>query len=213
MKAKRVLWIFIILSALIHIGLFSLKAATTSISQSRAQQHHQQQEANKAIVPPASQIDFQIMPPASEQKETIAEPPKEEVKKETTAITEHKQKTHATRKNKDRLQKKKIDELPERPIGDYKGSSSGSVCEKWYGGIGITMSMLTQEISEIFPNYPASKAGLHDGDRVLGVSGEGYIQGEPGTLVELTLQRGEYIFKRIMKRERICYSGRDPSNI
>jgi hypothetical protein len=210
MGKKSALGIFIILSALIHIGLFSLKILPAPPSS--PSNHKQQQEESADLAPSSSQVDFQILPPVIEQQ-TVAEPPKEDPKKkETPTVTKKKRKSAPATKKEDGLQKKEVDELAERPISDPRRSGPGNICDNWYGGVGIVLNLTTMQIIEIFPDYPAWRAGLRVGDSILGISGNEEIKGEPGTLVELIIQRGEDVaFKKIIKRERICYSGRNPS--
>ena len=97
---------------------------------------------------------------------------------------------------------------------DYEEEVSGT-----YGGLGIYFSKtyvdyqdmedestLYAIISQVFPNTPSSKAGLRAGDYILEIGGESVIEmeatecakrmkGEPGTTVELTIKRGESVFK------------------
>ena len=67
-------------------------------------------------------------------------------------------------------------------------------------------STLYAIISQVFPNTPSSKAGLKAGDYILEIGGESVVEmeatecakkmkGEPGTSVELTIKRGDSIFK------------------
>ena len=97
---------------------------------------------------------------------------------------------------------------------DYEEEVSGT-----YGGLGIYFSKtyvdyqdlddestLYAVISQVFPNTPSSKAGLKSGDYIIEIGGESVVEleatecakrmkGEPGTSVELTIKRGETIFK------------------
>ena len=97
---------------------------------------------------------------------------------------------------------------------DYEEEVSGT-----YGGLGIYFSKtyvdyqdpeddstLYAIISQVFPNTPSSKAGLKAGDYILEIGGESVIEmeatecakrmkGEPGTSVELTIKRGDSVFK------------------
>lgn len=97
---------------------------------------------------------------------------------------------------------------------DYEEEVSGT-----YGGLGIYFSKtyvdyqdpedestLYAIISQVFPNTPSSKAGLKAGDYILEIGGESVVEmeatecakrmkGEPGTTVELTIKRGDSVFK------------------
>lgn len=97
---------------------------------------------------------------------------------------------------------------------DYEEEVSGT-----YGGLGIYFSKtyvdyqdiddestLYAVITQVFPNTPSSKAGLKAGDYIIEIGGESVVdweatacakkmKGEPGTSVELTIKRGESIFK------------------
>ena len=98
--------------------------------------------------------------------------------------------------------------------GDYEEEVSGT-----YGGLGIYFSKtyvdyqdiddestLYALITQVFPNTPSSKAGLKAGDYIIEIGGESVVdweatacarkmKGEPGTSVELTIKRGDSIFK------------------
>ena len=97
---------------------------------------------------------------------------------------------------------------------DYEEEVSGT-----YGGLGIYFSKTYVDyqdiddestiyavITQVFPNTPSSKAGLKAGDYIIEIGGESVVdmeatecakrmKGEPGTSVELTVKRGETIFK------------------
>lgn len=97
---------------------------------------------------------------------------------------------------------------------DYEEEVSGT-----YGGLGIYFSKtyldyqdiddestLYAIITQVFPNTPSSKAGLKAGDYIIEIDGESVVdweatacakkmKGEPGTSVELTIKRGESVFK------------------
>lgn len=97
---------------------------------------------------------------------------------------------------------------------NYEEEVSGT-----YGGLGIYFSKtyvdyqdiddestLYAVITQVFPNTPSSKAGLKAGDYIIEIGGESVVdweatacakkmKGEPGTSVELTIKRGDSIFK------------------
>ena len=85
--------------------------------------------------------------------------------------------------------------------------------DNWFGGIGVQMlgfSHNAEEIGEVFPGYPAHKAGLKSGDMVLSVDGRPYnfgeIRGEPGTVVVITIFRPSTNETKTytIVREKIC---------
>ncbi|MBR6085117.1 MAG: S41 family peptidase [Spirochaetales bacterium] len=104
--------------------------------------------------------------------------------------------------------------VPAEESDDYEEEVSGT-----YGGLGIYFSKtyvdyqdtedestLYAIISQVFPNTPSSKAGLKAGDYILEIGGESVVEmeatecakkmkGEPGTSVELTIKRGDSVFK------------------
>ena len=97
---------------------------------------------------------------------------------------------------------------------DYAEEVSGV-----YGGLGIYFSKTyvnyqdpddekTQYavISQVFPNTPCSRAGLRTGDMIIEIDGESVVEleatdcakrmkGEPGSSVQLTVKRGDTVFK------------------
>ena len=101
--------------------------------------------------------------------------------------------------------------IPETDIEDYRFMTTGQ-----YGGIGamITRRKNFVYISEPYEGFPAQKAGLMAGDKLIeinGVSAEGknteevssILKGQPNTEVSILIERnGERLTKRF-KRERI----------
>ena len=105
---------------------------------------------------------------------------------------------------------------------DYAEEVSGV-----YGGLGLYFSKtyvsrqkpddektLYAIVSQVFPNTPCSRAGLRTGDLIIEINGESVVdleatdcskkmKGEPGSSVNLTIKRGERIFKVDMIREFI----------
>ncbi len=105
---------------------------------------------------------------------------------------------------------------------DYADEVSGV-----YGGLGFYFSKtilnyqdandektLYAIISQVFPNTPSSRAGLRTDDMIIEIDGESVVEmeadecskrmkGTPGTTVQLTIKRGETIFKVDFVREVI----------
>lgn len=86
---------------------------------------------------------------------------------------------------------------PESDIEDYRFMTTGQ-----YGGIGALISRKDGfvYISEPYENYPAQKAGLRAGDKILEVDGKsaegktteeisGFLKGEPNTKLVLKIER------------------------
>lgn len=81
--------------------------------------------------------------------------------------------------------------------------SPDRINKPWYGGIGIRSDSLYR-IFEIATGYAADRAGLLVGDRIVSNGNTDFIRGDPGTTVELYVERqGALIHFRIV-REKIC---------
>lgn len=87
--------------------------------------------------------------------------------------------------------------IPESDIEDYKFMTTGQ-----YGGIGALIHKSGNYIliSEPYENFPADKAGLKAGDKILEINGKSAknktveevstaLKGQPGTIVTLLLER------------------------
>jgi len=86
-----------------------------------------------------------------------------------------------------------------------------------YGGIGIVYRKATDDfckLDQVYPNTPASKAGMKAGDQITHLNGESVIgmtssetqkimRGEPGTEITITVLRNDVSFDLTMKREKI----------
>ena len=86
-----------------------------------------------------------------------------------------------------------------------------------YGGIGIVYRKATDEycfLEQVYPNTPASKAGMKAGDRITHLNGESVIgmtssetqkimRGEPGTELSVTVLRNGVSIDMTMTREKI----------
>lgn len=85
-----------------------------------------------------------------------------------------------------------------------------------YGGIGSTIRKVGDRVLIIQPykNYPADKAGLKAGDRILTIDGTGMngkstdevsrlLKGSPGTEVEIEIERDGEQMTKTLKREEI----------
>ena len=62
------------------------------------------------------------------------------------------------------------------------------------GFIGVRLNSYSYGIIEVYHGTPAERAGLIAKDQITFVEG-GRIEGEPGSVVELTIKRGQEFFK------------------
>ena len=101
--------------------------------------------------------------------------------------------------------------IPESDIEDYRFMTTGQ-----YGGIG---SMITKRgeyviISEPYKGFPAQKAGLMAGDKILEVNGESakgktteelssILKGQPNTEVTILIERNKETFTKKFNREKV----------
>ena len=78
----------------------------------------------------------------------------------------------------------------------------------WFGGIGVTSQELLGEIQEVYAGYPAEKAGILVGDRVVSTNGD--IRGDPGTVLNITIFRASTnsTLSFSIIRDKICYGKR-----
>lgn len=102
--------------------------------------------------------------------------------------------------------------IPESRIEDYRFMTTGQ-----YGGIGSLIREMEDGIyiSEPYQGYPAEKAGLMSGDRILKVDGKSiedkdqqevseFLKGSPGSTVKLEIERqGGVVLEYNIKREEI----------
>ncbi|MBQ4280120.1 MAG: S41 family peptidase [Rikenellaceae bacterium] len=107
--------------------------------------------------------------------------------------------------------------LPESEMSDFEFMTTGK-----YGGIGSLIRQKGDEtyIAQPYEGFPADKAGLRIGDRIVAVNGErikGYpsarvsamLKGDPGTPVKVTVERIATGAEEevTIRRERIVISG------
>lgn len=101
--------------------------------------------------------------------------------------------------------------IPESDIEDYRFMTTGQ-----YGGIG---SMITKRgeyviISEPYEGFPAQKAGLMAGDKILEVNGKSakgktteelssILKGQPNTEVTILIERNKETFTKKFNREKV----------
>ncbi len=101
--------------------------------------------------------------------------------------------------------------IPESDIEDYRFMTTGQ-----YGGIG---SMITKRgeyvfISEPYEGFPAQKAGLMSGDKIVEVNGKSakgksteelssVLKGQPNTEVTVLLERDGELLTKTFKREKV----------
>ncbi|MDA0972131.1 MAG: S41 family peptidase [Bacteroidetes bacterium] len=102
--------------------------------------------------------------------------------------------------------------IPESRIEDYRFMTTGQ-----YGGIGSLIREMEDGIyiSEPYQGYPAEKAGLMSGDRIVKVDGKSiedkdqqevseFLKGSPGSTVKLEIERqGGVVLEYNIKREEI----------
>lgn len=101
--------------------------------------------------------------------------------------------------------------IPESDIENYRMMQTGQ-----YGGVGASILKIDDYVVISAPRkgYPADKAGMKAGDRILRVEGKemkgkstedvsGLLKGSPGTEVALTYGRGEKEITVTLKREEI----------
>lgn len=83
--------------------------------------------------------------------------------------------------------------------------SDGGCGRSPYGGIGVRGYFAGQLwlVTEVFPDYPAALSGIQVGDYIYNIGG---IIGEPGTLVEVKINRNGQIFTIEIERDLICYN-------
>lgn len=93
-----------------------------------------------------------------------------------------------------------------KPLKDKKEGLTECVGDDWYGGIGI-VAYDNEPINHVSPGYPAAKAGVRVGDRLMMGSAE--IRGEPGTPVKLIVVRDGEILTFNLIRDRICTERKD----
>lgn len=91
---------------------------------------------------------------------------------------------------------------------ETSGATPGPGCDKWYGGIGVTVNLIgtASELSSVAHGYPAWREGLEEGD-VLITGGD--IRGLPGTSLRVTVVRRSpggvtVMFPLRLNREKIC---------
>ena len=98
--------------------------------------------------------------------------------------------------------------IPESQIEDYRFMTTGQ-----YGGIGALISKRGEYIviSEIYEDFPAHKAGLMPGDRLIEIDGNSvvskstseissFLKGQPKVEVKLLIERGEGESKKTMEK-------------
>ena len=96
---------------------------------------------------------------------------------------------------------KEIDKQSKMTINTPKAVKPKIACEHFYGGIGVTFNRIDGTVLEAHPGYPAYKAGITTGDVLY--SNED-IRGEPGTVVDISVLRGQKLFSIQIQREKIC---------
>lgn len=88
--------------------------------------------------------------------------------------------------------------------GKKKESKKKSTCKLFFGGIGVLYANGRGEVYEAYPGYPAANAGIQAGDVILNA---GNIRGEPGSVVQVEVLRGQLNLTFDVTRAKICLEG------
>jgi hypothetical protein len=99
---------------------------------------------------------------------------------------------------------------PEKILNVSKSESCKG--KKTYDGIGAKMVANpdgSDSFKEVFPNYPADRAGVKAGDKILRKSG--ILMGAKGTPVQITVKRGDRTLNMTIVRQSICYEDATPT--
>lgn len=81
-----------------------------------------------------------------------------------------------------------------------KATHKDKPCSLFYGGIGITTS--GNYVTEVYPGYPADKAGFRAGMTILNSES---IRGEIGTIIAVQIQEPQGVRVMELVRDKICY--------
>lgn len=115
--------------------------------------------------------------------------------------------------NKDDLSGKNIVERPtevtliEQPKQQDKGPgkkpkhTKATNCKQFFGGIGVLYVNTEGEVQTVYRGYPASEAGILEGDIILNA---GQIRGDVGTPITVSILRGSLNLDIEMTRAKIC---------
>lgn len=98
-----------------------------------------------------------------------------------------------------------VDIIEKEAKDPYQRDASKKECASIYGGIGIEINLKTNAVTLVSSGYPADTAGILVGDIVTTISGED-IRGEIGSLVALSVVRGNKQFILNLIRDKICYN-------
>lgn len=86
-----------------------------------------------------------------------------------------------------------------------KAPHAGDDCDNFYGGIGIIQGYVSQNggtiVTEVYPWYPAHKAGIEAGDYILNTDD---IRGEVGTPIRVRTSRAGRYIEYDLIRDKIC---------
>jgi hypothetical protein len=93
-------------------------------------------------------------------------------------------------------------DVPTPPQPEPKEQNKTEDC-KGFGGIGIQYSSFDGTIGQVFKGYPAYKAGLRPGDKIVSPTLR-EIKGEPGTKVVVHIIRYGELLEIELTRELIC---------
>lgn len=84
--------------------------------------------------------------------------------------------------------------------GDGIGCPDG----EWFGGVGLEHDLFTNRIPKAPSGYPAYRAGVRVGDILLN---EYELRGDPGTEVQIQVDRADQILVFKAVRTKICVKG------
>lgn len=84
---------------------------------------------------------------------------------------------------------------------------AGDDCDYFYGGIGIVQGFSSKTgeftIQEVYPGYPASRAGIQAGDEIISTE---EIRGEIGTPITVRVRSNGHVISYDLIRDKICTS-------
>lgn len=98
---------------------------------------------------------------------------------------------------------------PVRLVADHEFAKQGPgdyACDPSYRGIGVRA--IEGYVFEVAPGGPAERAGIRRGDEIENHEVLGGDRYDVGTILRLTVKRGEHKFNTPVRTERICQEKR-----